>query len=353
MRQYNPILHESGQFFAVRRASVGLYLIYKQCLNEGDSILFPANICYAAIYPALFAGLIPVFCDVDPISGNITQDTFCAALQNHSVKAVIVPHMYGNPVRDLKKIAEICHEQSILLVEDCASAMGAQTQEYPLGDVGDYCVFSTGYSKTIDLGYGGFVWSRQHDLSRMEACEEALPLPDEHMEENETFFSRLYRLVRNEGHDTQIEKMIFRHMPECVKADFVHRATQEEKEYLCSGLETLSGVIERRRRCWQYYNSHLRTELFISYPYAEHAVPWRYNILLKDHIDRNAFISECLKAHLPVSDWYPNVTPLFGQKQPFPGSDWHEKHIVNFPLPENEDGILRICNTVNAILLGN
>ena len=350
MHQYNPILQEQGQFFAVRRASVGLYLIYKQCLTEGDCVLFPANICYAAIYPAVFAGLVPVFCDVDPLSGNVTKDTFHAALQKYSVKAAVVPHMYGNPVRDLKEIVELCRKRSVLLIEDCASAMGTRSEEYPLGDMGDYCVYSTGYSKTIDLGFGGFVWSRHHDLTLLEECEKSLPVPSEQTEANEAFFSRLYRLIRNEGHGTPIEKMIFRHLPECVRLDFVHRATPEEKTYLYAGLEKLPGIMEQRRQGWRCYENHLCAEQFTRYPYAELAVPWRYNILLNDATDTRVFICECLEAHLPVSDWYPNVTPLFGGKQPFPGSDWHEKHIVNFPLPADKQEILRICDVVNAIL---
>ena len=54
------------------RAATGIYLIFKALGIKDRKVLFPANICYAAIYPVVYSGNIPVFSDVEPKSGNLS-----------------------------------------------------------------------------------------------------------------------------------------------------------------------------------------------------------------------------------------------------------------------------------------
>ena len=143
------MVFEEKNMLITSRASSAIYLVLDSLKDKGN-VIVPANLCYAGIYPILYAGMTPVFCDVEQHSGNTNLDFFKKAVTSKTV-AAIIPHMYGNPVKELPEIAEFCKENGILLIEDCASAMGAKA-DYPLGKVGDYTVYSTGYSKTLDLG---------------------------------------------------------------------------------------------------------------------------------------------------------------------------------------------------------
>ena len=342
MIDHNPVTNEPGQCLALARGSVGIYLaLTQEKLTSGSRVLVPANLCYAAIYPVLYAGLNPVFCDVDPDTGNVTMDSFRLACTEDTT-AAIVPHMYGNPVEEMPEIAQFCKDRNILLIEDCASAMGASSDRYPLGRMGDYVVYSTGYSKTLDLGFGGFLFSNRRNLDRAVREEALLPALKPENEQNMTFFSRLYRLMRNEGKGTPIEKMICRGLAETCRNDFLHSLSEDKKEWLYSQLNQLPQVIEVRRKALKRYERNLENSCFTRYPYSETAVPWRYNIFLEGK-DRQKLIQSCLAKSIPVSDWYPRVTNLFDCDAEFPGAYQHEQRILNFPLLISEEEIDRIC----------
>lgn len=347
MIRYNPITGEQGYCIAVARASVGIYLVLKQrALSANSKVIVPANLCYAGIYPIVYAGATPVFCDVDERSGNVTFESFLSACSEDTV-AAIIPHMYGNPVEEMVKICGYCKEKNILIIEDCASAMGAKAFDYSVGCMGDYVVYSTGYSKTLDLGLGGFLYSKENDLSVIESEERKLPDFTEENEKNMTFFSKLYRTIRNQGTDSRIEKMIYQGLAECCKSDFLHRIDDEKKEWLFSELKNLDRVISERRSALEKYRAKVKRSDRFEYKYSEGAVPWRYNLLIESSDLRYKIIQECLEASLPVSDWYPCVTKLFGEARVFQGADRHEKMIINFPLLVDDCVIEKICDILN------
>ena len=124
----------------ISRAAAAVYLILKSRNIRGQKVIVPANICYAAVYPIIYSGNEPVFCDVDPMSGNVDQELISGNLSGAA--AVILPHMYGNPIRDIKEICELCRRNSVITIEDCASAMGAEAQSGPCGSFGDYVLYS-------------------------------------------------------------------------------------------------------------------------------------------------------------------------------------------------------------------
>ena len=345
MKDRNPVTNQQGQCMALARGAVGIYLALVQSgLSPGSNVIVPANLCYAGIYPVVYAGLNPVFCDVDSNTGNVTLEHICNVWSENAA-AVIVPHMYGNPVEQMPEIAEFCKEHHLLLIEDCASAMGAASKRYAPGTMGDYVIYSTGYSKTMDLGFGGFLFSSQRDLSEAEKLEALLPELKLENEQNMTFFSRLYRLMRNEGTGTPIEKMICSGLAETCRDDFLHRVSDERKQWLFSQMENLPQVIQARWTSMARYEKNLIGSQVWRYPYSETAVPWRFSIFVSGKTRRD-LIRSCLEKSLPVSDWYPRVTNLFGCDGDFPGAKKHEEEILNFPLLISDDEIDRICREI-------
>ena len=338
----------AGQSIVTGRASVGIYLVLQHLKQPGKGVLVPANLCYAGIYPALYAGFYPVFCDVDALSGNVTEKSFSSAC-TPEIAAAVIPHMYGNPVRALPEIRRLCQNRGIVLIEDCASAMGAEAHRYSLGETGDYTVYSTGYSKTLDLGFGGILTSLAYPLESMEAAEQALPVLTEQSRRELALFSKLYRLLRNEGSGTTIESMIFAGLPDCCRNGFLHKLDPRKKDWLVRQLDQLPEIIRKRRVAQARYAAALSVLPAAPYPYENGAVPWRFNLFLEPK-ERGRVIAECLSRGLPVSDWYPQVTPMFQYGGDFPGARWHETHILNFPLLLSEQEIDRICETVLEVL---
>ena len=340
------MVFEEKNMLITSRASSAIYLVLDSLKDKGN-VIVPANLCYAGIYPILYAGMTPVFCDVDQHSGNTNLDFFKKAVTSKTV-AAIIPHMYGNPVKELPEIAEFCKENEILLIEDCASAMGAKA-DYPLGKVGDYTVYSTGYSKTLDLGLGGILFSETHSLDSMREKEKSLPAFLQDDEKNLELFSKLYRFLRNNGNKSNIEKEIYKMLPTVCKNAFLHRISDTDANMVKERLSDLPRVIELRRNCLSRYQSNLKDCGIKYYEYSDGAVPWRFCFFISPE-KRASFISECLENSIPISDWYPCVMPLFNQPDGLPEAKKHEMSILNLPIPLPDQRIDEICNCIKKIL---
>lgn len=320
------------------RASSGIYLVLSSLSRKG-AVIVPGNLCYAAIYPVKYAGMTPVFCDVSPESGNTNLKCIQEAYHD-GVVAAILPHMYGNPVEEMPEIVAFLHAKNVTVIEDCASAMGA-TADYPLGQMGDYTVYSTGHAKTLDLGFGGLLCS-PFAIAALKEKERSLPLYSEEAEKEISFFSRLYRLLRNEGAGTEIEKAIFRELPEILRDSFLHRVSEEREQWLLLQLEKLDEAISLRREKYRRYEKKLQGKGIKKYIFSDGAVPFRFNFFVPEN-QRKRIIKLCLESGLPISDWYPSVTKMFGEEIALKGVDCHEAEILNLPLLLADERIDEIC----------
>ena len=139
---------------ALRAAGVG----------PGDEVVTPAFTFIATAEAISYVGATPVFADVDPASFNLTAETLERAL-TPGTRAVIVVHLFGQ-CAPMPAIAELCARRGIVLVEDCAQAIGADWEGRQAGAWGEFGCFS--FYPTKNLGaYGdaGLVTTREarHD----------------------------------------------------------------------------------------------------------------------------------------------------------------------------------------------
>lgn len=338
------ILDLKKESLTVGRAATGIYLILRENMCGADVIL-PANICYAAVYPVVYSSNNPVFCDVDGTSGNMSYKSFIQALTPET-RAAIVPHMYGNPVKDMPEIARYCKENDILLIEDCASAMGAELGGQQTGSFGDYTVFSTGYSKTVDLGNGGIILS-DRSLCAMRKAYGELPLYTDETEKRNGDFSKAYRAFRNSRLDIR-ESAFYQTVHSDLRDNFLYRTSDEFSDTVIRSLSGLDKIISERRRASSLYDSYLRYDgsNLSAYPFADGAVPWRKNIFVRPE-KRNEIVKRLLDKKIPVSDWYPSINIFFDDYTVYPQTAAMEQTILNFPLLISDDEIRNIADAVN------
>ncbi|MCR4938426.1 MAG: DegT/DnrJ/EryC1/StrS family aminotransferase, partial [Lachnospiraceae bacterium] len=264
------ILSVKKEYLLTGRGSAGIYLIVKSLGLK--KVIAPSNLCYAALYPVLFAGGEIRLTDTECTSGNMNYEHFASCLEKEKdADAVIVPHMYGNPCRDIFKIKKYCNEKGLILIEDCASAMGAETQDeegkyVPVGSAGDYVIYSTGYAKTLDLGRGGIIAS-DRSLEDMRVLDDTLPAFSERIEKDETFFSRLYRMLRNDP-EVSFGKEIYRVLRENTMNMFLYGPDKAYENELKERLGDLEDEIASRRRILKLYEENIC--------YGDYIRPYKY-----------------------------------------------------------------------------
>ena len=127
-----------------------------------DEIITTAMSDMGTAIPILMANCIPVFADVDPITGNLTAETIARKITPRT-RAVIVVHLFGRPA-DLGPIVDLLRPKGIALIEDCAQAHFAEYRGKKIGTFGDLGCFSLQQSKQITCGDGGLTLVNREDL---------------------------------------------------------------------------------------------------------------------------------------------------------------------------------------------
>lgn len=137
-------------------ARIALFWLMKAFrIGQGDEVILQA-FNFPAVPAAVRAtGATVRFLDV--AEGSFETDW--TGLENaigDRTKAVIVTHLYGNPV-DMTPVRRVCDQRGVVLIEDCAQAIGATAGRRKVGTVGDGAFFSLGPTKNLTLLGGGAV----------------------------------------------------------------------------------------------------------------------------------------------------------------------------------------------------
>jgi dTDP-4-amino-4,6-dideoxygalactose transaminase len=119
-------------------------------LEPGDEIITTPITDMGALTAILYQGQIPVFCDVDPDSYNVTAETIAARITDRT-RAVIVTHLFGTSC-DMDPILDLCREKGLRVIEDCAQAFDATYRERAVGAIGDIGCFSFQQGKHMTTG---------------------------------------------------------------------------------------------------------------------------------------------------------------------------------------------------------
>jgi dTDP-4-amino-4,6-dideoxygalactose transaminase len=122
-------------------------------IQPGDEVIVPCRTFIASASAVVMRGAIPVLCDVDPESQNITASVIEAAL-SPKTKAIIAVHLAGWPC-DMDPILDLARQRDLKVIEDCAQAHGALYKGRPVGSLGDAGAFSFCQDKIMSTGGEG------------------------------------------------------------------------------------------------------------------------------------------------------------------------------------------------------
>lgn len=163
--------------------TAGLHLALRVLgVEQDDEVIVPTLTFIAAVNPIRYMGAEPIFMDCDESLNMDMQklenflekecwfenDKVINKITNRIIKAIIVVHVFGNPV-NIDKLMDLKNKYKIAIIEDATEALGSYYLDgnYPnkhCGTIGDIGVYSFNANKIITTGGGGMVVSNDKKL---------------------------------------------------------------------------------------------------------------------------------------------------------------------------------------------
>lgn len=132
-------------------------------IGAGDEVVVPAFTFIATSEAVAYTGAKPVFADIDPVTFNLCPSDLERRITK-STRAIIPVHLYGQAA-DMDLLMEIAHHHGLMVVEDCAQAIGGQYRGRPLGSIGNTGCFSFYPTKNLGgAGDGGMIVLNNADM---------------------------------------------------------------------------------------------------------------------------------------------------------------------------------------------
>lgn len=147
---------------AVSSCTTGLMLTYK-CLGLSGEVVTPSFTFMATVSALIWAGLKPVYADVDFATTNLSPEAAEAAITADTT-AIVAVHNFGNPA-DIGALQAVADSHDLKLIYDAAHGFGSQYQGKPVGPQGNAQVYSLSPTKLLIAGEGGIVATNDDELA--------------------------------------------------------------------------------------------------------------------------------------------------------------------------------------------
>lgn len=121
---------------------------------KGEVITTPFTFA-STTHAIVRCGLIPVFCDIDPVTYTIDASKIEALITDKTC-AIVPVHVYGN-LCDTDEIERIAKKYNLKVIYDAAHAFGVEKNGVGVGTFGDASMFSFHATKVFNTIEGGAV----------------------------------------------------------------------------------------------------------------------------------------------------------------------------------------------------
>jgi len=133
-------------------------------IRPGDEVITVAAGFPTTVNPIVQNGALPVFVDADIDTHNVDVDALEAAI-GPKTKAVMLAHALGNPF-DVERVAALCAQHDLHLIEDCCDAFGAEVGGRTVGTFGVVSTLSCYPAHHITMGEGGAVFTDDREVAK-------------------------------------------------------------------------------------------------------------------------------------------------------------------------------------------
>jgi perosamine synthetase len=234
------------------------------------------------------------------VAGCINKTT------GRKISAVVPMHTFGLPCR-IDKIAGICKEFGIALIEDAAESLGSYYQGKHTGTFGKLAAFSFNGNKTITTGGGGMI------------------ITDDEV------------LAKHAKHITTTAKVP--HSYEFVHDEigYNYRLPNINAALGCAQMESLPRLLKSKRTIALEYAQFFATSklLFVEEPPQANSNYWLNALILEDKQARDIFLKELNEAGVMSRPIWRLMSELDMfrdcQAADLSNAKWLEERVVNIP----------------------
>lgn len=306
--------YNSDQIYLFNSGRSSLYVLLKSAgISNGDEVIVQAFTCVGAISPVVWVGAKPVYVDIDRESYGLDPDLLEKSI-SPTCKAVIVQHTFGIPAK-IREIRQICRKHKLILIEDCALAMGAKAGEKDIGTYGDASFFSFGRDKVVSSVSGGIVViNKPKHFLNIESMYADISAPDDKWIYQQllhpivmALILPVYRIYLGKILLVLFKKMGLivnsyqRGEVKGVKPDnYPQRYSSALVPLIMHQLKNLEVMNNRRRLIASSYGEIKKGAIYLRYP-----------VLLKN---REALLIRARKLGVYLGTWYSNVIDPVGTK---------------------------------------
>ena len=132
-------------------------------LTKGDDFITSPMTFAATANAGLYLEAKPIFCDIEPETGDIDPNLI-ENIITKKTKLIVPVHYGGNPAK-LDEISKIANKHKIGVIEDACHTLGGKYKNTRIGDCkySDMCAFSFHPVKHITTGEGGAVTTNNEE----------------------------------------------------------------------------------------------------------------------------------------------------------------------------------------------
>lgn len=301
MADYVGLPHAIG----VNSGTSGLHLC---CIatgaRDGDLVITTPFSFIASANSILYERAIPIFVDVDPVTGNIDPQLVAEAASDlvrggtaarrwmprrHNtpgmLRAIMPVHAFGQPA-DMDPINAVAAEYGLHVIEDACEAIGSMYKGRMAGTLSDAAVFAFYPNKQMTTGEGGMIVTHRDD------------------------WASLFRSLRNQGRD------VFDAWLNHTRLGYNYRLDEMSAALGVVQLQRIEELIARRAQVAAWYNEQLADLELVERPqissYTTRMSWFVYVIRILPPADRNTVMRRLADAGIPSRPYF---TPI--HLQPF------------------------------------
>lgn len=135
-------------------------------IKKGDYVGFSAITWSTNVMPLIQLGLNPVPIDIELNTLNVSSGKFLEVLKKYPIKMLFLTNLLGF-CDDIEKIAKICKEKNIILIEDNCESLGTVYKGKKLGNFGMASTFSFYVGHHLSTIEGGAICTDNSELETM------------------------------------------------------------------------------------------------------------------------------------------------------------------------------------------